>query len=96
MPSRLEYELRLPDDFDEALWTSKGFCPDVELLFENKAYRLMFYDPVRLGQDSADEVENGSFFFEKNLVVVKRVDLENLKAAAHWLVETGQVKGLVE
>jgi hypothetical protein len=95
MPSRLEFELRLPDDFDEGLWATKGYFRDAELAFRNQVYRLAFYDPVRLGQDAAAEVENGDFFFEKNLVVVGLVERRNLEAAARWLVDTGQVQGLV-
>lgn len=96
MSSGLEFELRLPDDFEDALWTSKGYCPDAELFVANSTYRLMFYDPIRLSQDANDEIKIGDFFFQKNLIVVKQVDRQSLVAAARWLVETGQVKDLVE
>ena len=96
MPSGLEFELYLPDDFEDALWTSKGYCPDAKLVVAKSTYRLMFYDPVRLSQDATDEIKSGDFFFERNLIVVKQVDRQSLEAAARWLVETGQVKSLVE
>lgn len=96
MPSGIEFELRLPDEFEDALWTSKGYCPDVELVVGRSTYRLMFYDPVRLSQDATDEIKSGDFFFEKNLIVVKQVDRRSLEAAVRWLVETGQLKSLVE
>jgi hypothetical protein len=95
MSSRLEFELRLPDDFEQALWSTKGYFPGAELVVKNKAYRLTFYDPIRLGQDAIAEVENGTFFFEKNLIVVEKVERQNLEAAVRWLVDTGQVNRLV-
>lgn len=92
---RVEFKLRLPSDFDESLWASKGYVRDVELSVGDQVYRLTFYDPIRLAQDAAAETESGDFFFEQNLVVVAAVERDILYAAARWLVDTGQVHGLV-
>lgn len=46
-------------------------CPN------NKSYKLTFYDTVRLSQDIEEEV----IIIEEALIVVKEVNLENIKLA---------------
>lgn len=89
-------ELRLPNDFDEGLWESKGFLPKAELLIDGRRFYVNFYDPVRLSQDAAAATEGGKIFFEENLIVVERISRPVLDAAADWLVRTGGLTRLVE
>lgn len=84
--------LRLPADFDDGLWTAKGYCPNVELCVDGKIYRLTFYEPVRLAQDATAEVEGGKIFFEENLVVVEAITRSSIENAARWLVKTNQIR----
>jgi hypothetical protein len=67
------YSLIFPEDFDEYEWevTSKGWFDNARLNFSRKEYRLIFYDPVRLGQTIEDELQRGEAFFEPNLIVVR-------------------------
>jgi hypothetical protein len=79
------------DSFDDDVWESKGYYPNAILKIGNDKFRLTFFDPVRLGQDIADEMKDQAFFITENLVVVPSVNRENLEKVARLIVSTGQI-----
>jgi hypothetical protein len=80
--------LVLPEDFDDYAWEveSKGVFWDVRLRYEGREYPLTFYEPQRLAQDVADQLEESPIFFERNIVVVKKVTRAAMDLAAQELV----------
>ncbi|MFI6928098.1 hypothetical protein ACIBIZ_49795 [Nonomuraea spiralis] len=58
--------------------------------WNGQCYRPVFYDPVRLGQEVADELARGTGFFrEPNLVVVDQVTRDCMEAAITALADNG-------
>lgn len=90
-----EFELRLPPDFEDGLWDSKGYFEGAELVVEGKEYRLVFYNPVRLMQDAQEEVASVGSFFEPNLIVVESVKRDNMRKAVERIIKRRDVKKLV-
>lgn len=90
-----EFELRLPPDFDDGLWDSKGYFEGAELVVQGDEYRLVFYDPVRLMQDAQAEVESVGFFFEPNLIVVESIRPDLMRKAVERIIRNGSLNKLV-
>jgi hypothetical protein len=92
-----DYSLVFPEWFDDHAWEveSKGWFGEAKLTFTGKSYRINFYDPVRLAQEIADELERGSPFFEPNLVVVPSVTRQDMETAVQFLMQSGQLSSLV-
>ncbi|MFF0868451.1 hypothetical protein ACFYUV_42305 [Nonomuraea sp. NPDC003560] len=68
----------------------KGWFSDVLIEREGQLYRPAFYDPIRLGQEIAEEMARGAGFFrEANLVVVDRVTRAYMEAAISALIDNG-------
>lgn len=88
--------LVLPENFDDYAWEveSKGVFWDVHLRYRGREYPLTFYDPQRLAQDVADQLEEGPLFFERNIVVVRKVTREAMVLAAQELARNRQIDGL--
>ena len=88
-----KYSFELPSDFSEYEWVvdAKGWCSGSRLVVAGKRYPLTFYDPVRLSQEIENKLEDGDFFFEPNLVIVKQVTRANMERAVDELVQSGQV-----
>jgi hypothetical protein len=91
------YSLVFPEDFDEyeSEVTAKGWFGNARLNFSGKKYRLIFYDPVRLGQEIEDELQRGCAFFEPNLIIVRSVTGSDMERAVESLVGSGQTSSLV-
>jgi hypothetical protein len=91
------YSLIFPEDFDEyeSEVTAKGWYGNAGLSHSGKVYRLIFYDPVRLGQTIEDELQRGRAFFEPNLIVVRSVTRSDMERAVELLVRSGQTSLLV-
>jgi hypothetical protein len=90
------YSLILPDDFDEyeEEVTSKGWFGNALLSISGKTYRLLFYDPIRLGQTIEDELRGDCAFFEPNLIIVRSVTRSAMESAVEFLIQSGQTKSL--
>jgi hypothetical protein len=73
----------------------KGWFSGAAMIVSGTRYQLNFYDPVRLRQTIEEELENGSLFFEPNLVIVKSVTGSEMEQAVRQLAESDQVKFLV-
>jgi hypothetical protein len=88
----IDYKLELPDDFDDYAWEveSKGWFNGAIFVLGHVRYRLFFYDPTRLSQDIEDELEGGVAFLERNLLVVKTVDRNNMEKAIEFLAKSGK------
>lgn len=76
-------ELVLPADFDEYEWEveSKGYFADASVRIGGRLLPVVFYEPVRLAQDIADEMSEGRLFTASRILVLKRVSAENMRAA---------------
>jgi len=96
MPIEERPVLILPEDFDDYAWEveSKGVFWDVRLRYGGREFPLTFYEPHRLTQDVADQLEDSSFFFEQNLVIVRKVTREAMELAAQELVRAQRIDGL--
>ena len=89
-----DYRLVLPDHFDEDAATveAKGWFAGATLtLSDGRSYSLSFYDPVRLSQEIADELDRTGFFAEPNLIVVKTVTREQIEQAVTQLSQANFV-----
>jgi hypothetical protein len=84
-----DYRFDLPADFEEYAWEVeiKGWFEGAVLTFQGKKYRLLFYDPVRVGQEIQSSIEREGAFFDPNLVVVPSVTRSNMQRAAARLAE---------
>lgn len=88
--------LVLPEDFDDYAWEieAKGVFWDVRLRYEGREFPLTFYEPQRLAQDVADQLQDNAFFFEQNLVIIRKVTREAMELAAQELVSAHRIEGL--
>ena len=96
MSQETSYELNLPSDFNDYEWEveSKGWFDNVHLSFSGKQYKLCFYDPARLNQETEDEIDSSSYFFEQNLIVIRPVNAKNMRIAIEGLINSGQITQL--
>lgn len=94
----IDYKLELPDDFDDYAWEveSKGWFSAATALFGGRRFKLVFYDPTRLAQDIEAELDEGVVFLERNLLVVKSVDRNNMDKAIEFIAKTGKYIDMVE
>jgi hypothetical protein len=89
-------ELILPPDFEDYAWEveSKGVFWDVHINYEGQQYAVTFYEPVRLAQDAAEQLNEGKPFFEQNIIVIKEVTKEAMELAVSELVKDGKIGNL--
>jgi hypothetical protein len=76
------------DEFETPL---RGYRSDVLAeLDDGYAYRVTFYDPVRLAQTVEDDTRSGTpYFAESGLIILPRVDREHMERAAAELAGRG-------
>ena len=93
----MQYSLIWPDDFDSSSWLieSKGWFVGLEIVVEGKTLRPTFYDPVRLAQDVACEIDHAGVFAERCVVVVARVTRGTIESTIADLAETGELRRLM-
>lgn len=89
------YSLDFPDDFDDVGWDAKGCFQGTLLTVDGIQYCVSFYDAVRLQQEVESALNDSRIFFEKNLVIVNRVDKENIVSAIYSLEKSNQLQSLV-
>ncbi len=78
------------DSYSEYEIECKGWLPGVELMLNDQIYQLTFYDPVRLAQDLADDIQSGKIaIVEKGLMVIPSITKENIIRAINQAVEEG-------
>jgi hypothetical protein len=85
------YEIEFPKGFDEFEWEveAKGWLQGVVVTIERRRYRVTFYDPTRLAQDIADELQEKSVYLESNVLVVPSVTRAHMEKAVETVVKAG-------
>lgn len=80
-------ELILPVNYDEIapIIESKGVLFDVGILREGRVVYATFYEPTRLQQDVASDLEYAESCSFNRVVVVRAVNEENMRVAASRL-----------
>lgn len=75
-------ELVLPPDFGDYAWEveAKGYF-DAAVRVDDSLISVSFFDPVRLQQEIADDIEEGRSFTTKRLLVIERVTVDNMQSA---------------
>lgn len=88
-----EYSLSFPADFEDyqSEWESKGWFRGATLVVSGERYVLSFYDPARLHQEIADELQKQVVFAEPNLLVIATVTRENIEKAVDFFVQSGNL-----
>lgn len=92
MKSALKIEF--PESFEDELTKAKGWLSGVQVRDGAATYTVTFYDPVRLAQDVESELEAGSIFVERNVIVLSEVDRESIEDAVHKIGHVGVSKYL--
>lgn len=84
-----DYSLVLPGHFKEDAWLieAKGWLAGVTIEVGDERFRLEFYDPVRLAQTVADELDQGGLIVLAHVIVVPRVTLAAIEAAVQGLAD---------
>lgn len=96
----MNYQIQFPEDFNTSDLVqfeveSKGYLKGVVVTVDNDtSYTLVFYDIARLKQDSDEELESSSFFFEPNLIIVPKVNKSSMHGAIDSLFANGEFKSL--
>jgi hypothetical protein len=88
------YKIVFPDEFEDYEWEveSKGWLNNVLVEFQDKTYRLIIYDPVRLSQDISEELSSNNVFAESNMVVIKVVNRENIEKSVSIIANSNGFK----
>ena len=79
-PEFLEYEYE---------YEAKGYLAGARIVLGERHADVMFYEPVRLGQDIADELADAGYLAVSNLVVVAQVTREAMIRAVDSPAEGG-------
>ena len=69
---------------------ARGYRSHVTFQWQNKEYSVVFYDPIRLGQDIEDE----HVIAEHGLIIVKSVTEETICKAIDQLIRDNYFIGL--
>ena len=93
---KYDLDLSAEDGYFYDYMTSKGYFPNAAVSFMGKKYLLNIYDNVRLRQDLESEFTGEkSLFFEKNILILNQLTLENIKVAIEKIIETDGFKSFV-
>ncbi len=89
-----EADLTLPERYDERAVFATSFRGRLEgarvRLSDGARYAVVFYDPVRLGQDPEESARLGRpFFAEPNLIVLPEATGLAMRAAVEELARQG-------
>ena len=78
----MDYEIDFGDEFAQYEWETeaKGWF-DARVKVGGLEVSISFYDPVRLAQEVKDALDQAGLFFEKNVVVIPKVNRENMEKA---------------
>jgi hypothetical protein len=83
------YELIFPPEFleYEYEYEAKGYLSGARIVVGERHADVVFYEPVRLGQDIAEEIADAGYLAFTNLVVVPQVTKDALIHAVDLLAE---------
>lgn len=95
------FKIKFPGDYaEDNLFQfeieAKGYLQNVSVILEDCSYSLVFYDIVRLYQDTKAEIEYSGYFFESNLILVSKVTKKNMIEAVDSLFRRGEIQFLKE
>jgi hypothetical protein len=78
----MDYEIDFGDGFAQYEWETeaKGWF-DGRVKVGGSEVTISFYDPIRLAQEVQDALDQAGLFFEKNVVVIPKVNRENMEKA---------------
>jgi hypothetical protein len=78
----MDYEIDFGDSFAQYEWETeaKGWF-DARVRVGQSEVMISFYDPVRLAQEIQDALDHSGLFFERNVVVIPKVNRENMEKA---------------
>jgi hypothetical protein len=84
-----KYIIKIEKDFSEYAWEVelKG-CLEVDIQIFDKLYTFNFYDPIRLKQNIEDDLRSNQYFFSENLVVLPKVNLDNIEKFIENIIST--------
>ncbi|WP_329257096.1 hypothetical protein [Streptomyces pseudovenezuelae] len=88
----MEYRIEWPAPMDEPDWAiqeMKGWIGDVTVVWDGGTRVFEIYDPVRLAQTVALEIEQIGRFTAKNLLVVPSVTRESIETAISAIADRG-------
>lgn len=79
----MKRQLILPPDFDDYEWEveSKGYFEEAAVMIGGRALPVTFYEPTRLAQDIAEELDAGRVFSALRLIVVESVTRDAMQAS---------------
>lgn len=93
---KYELDLSANDGYFYDYMTVKGHFPYAKVLFMGEKYLLNIYDNFRLKQDLESELTGDeTFFFEKNILILNQLTLDNIKIAIEGIIEFDGFKSFV-
>jgi hypothetical protein len=89
-----EFEFEIPSGFDEEPYDAKGYYYGSMLIYRGNIYELIFYDIERFLQTIQSELSESVCYFESNVLLIKKISIENMEMAVRHLKNTGQIERL--
>ena len=88
------YKIIFPEEFKNHFLEieSKGWFDGIFILFNNKIYKLVVYEKIRLMQDIEEEIKLNFFFKEVNLLVVDTICKKNIEDAIHSIYQLNEIE----
>ena len=85
------YTIIFTDDseYNEFFSEEKGYRQDVVVIADKKKYKVYITDLTRLTQDYELENENGGYWQEPNLIIVKSVNRSEIEKTIDRLYKVG-------
>jgi len=86
-----DFQLFFNCDIDDSLvlfeLKSKGYLSGTILEINNgNKYTLNFYDSTRFKQDVDEELAGDDFFYEENVVIIRKITKDNILVAVNNIV----------
>lgn len=78
----MDYKIDFGDEFDQhaSETEAKGWF-DARVRVDGSEITISFYDPVRLAQEVEGALDRAGLFFERNLMVIPKVNRQNMEKA---------------
>ncbi|MDQ9012206.1 hypothetical protein RFI36_21170 [Acinetobacter gerneri] len=91
------YIINSPDDFQEFDWEyeAKG-CLEANITIFDNSYTFNFYDVRRIYNVTEANFGGGSCFYDKNLVLLSSVNLNNIKVFLNRIIEKNELTNFIK
>ena len=86
------FKISIPDDFEDFFSEAKGFIERIFVSYNGNKYSFTFFDTARFFQNAEEEVSEKPAYFEKNLILVKKLNRENIISAIEYIINTDEIK----